>query len=228
MRSASSGAPVNACSAIAKSRAPSSNASCCTARSPASRAYLTARSTGPTGRLAQQCLASSASRGPRSRSRKHLERASGLVVEAASPQRGDLLVQRLGHDGMAEAQMARAAGAVDDDRDRRRFVERRGDIDVVPRESVQHVEREVAAEHRRRARSTCWHGSESWPRRRSTVWRTSRGICRRSDSIASSRPPSAASRRATSPAYSGLPSVSSRTRATNRGEGSAPVAAPIT
>ncbi len=141
--------PSEAWSAIAKSRAPSSNASCCTARSPASRAYLTARSTGPTGRLAQQCRASSASRGPRSPSAQHLERASGFVVEAASPQRRDLLVQRLGHDCVPEAQMTCSPRAVHDHRDRRRFVERGDDIDVVPRERVQDVEREVAPEHRR-------------------------------------------------------------------------------
>ena len=80
---------------------------------------------------------------------QHLERATGFIVETPSPQGGDLLVERFGHDGMAEPEMPRSSGAVDDDRDRRRFVERRGDIDIVTRQGVQDVEREVAAEHRR-------------------------------------------------------------------------------
>ena len=124
IRSVSSGAPRQRRGApCAKRRAPSSYASCCTARSPASRAYVTARSTGPTGRLAQQCLASSASRGPRSR-----PRSTSSVRPASSWRR------RRRNDGISwysasditacrEAQVTRTARAVDDDGDRRRLVE---------------------------------------------------------------------------------------------------------
>ncbi len=54
---------------------------------------------------------------------EHLERATGFVVEAAPPQRRDLVVERLGHHCMREAKVTRTVRAVDDDGDGRGLVE---------------------------------------------------------------------------------------------------------
>ncbi len=82
-------------------------------------------------------------------STEHLERAAGLVMQPAASQRRDLLVQGFGHDRVPEAQMACSPGAVHDDRRSRGFVERGRDVHAVAGERGEHIEREVAPEHRR-------------------------------------------------------------------------------